>query len=72
MTEYVLISTLEHEIEAMLLETVLQECQIPYRLRCYHDLAYDGLFQASLGWGAVYAPASSRDEILAILIDIRK
>lgn len=69
--DYEFISTLEHEIEAGVLEAVLKDRQIPYRLRCFHDLAYDGLFQSSLGWGAVYAPQSRRDEILTILADIR-
>lgn len=70
--DYVVIAVLEHEIEASLLEAVLQDQRIPYRLRSYRDIAYDGLFQASLGWGAIYATASKREEILAILADIRK
>lgn len=70
--EYIRIATLENEIEARLLEAVLQERQIDHRLRSYHDLAYDGLFQASLGWGALYAAAADQTEILAILKDIRQ
>ncbi|MDF2501200.1 MAG: hypothetical protein K0Q77_1914 [Anaerosporomusa subterranea] len=70
--DYVIIAVLEHEIEASLLEAVLQDQGIPYRLRSYRDIAYDGLFQASLGWGVIYADAANREEILAILADIRK
>jgi hypothetical protein len=70
--EYVVVAVLANEFEARLLEAVLQDREIPHRLRSYHDIAYDGLFQASLGWGAIYATASNREEILDILADIRK
>lgn len=66
------IAVIEHEIEARLLESVLNERQIPHRLRSYYDLAYDGLFQASRGWGTVYAAEEYRDEIIAVLADIRQ
>lgn len=66
------ICTIEHEIEAQLLEAVLTDMGIAYRLRSYHDLAYDGLFQASLGWGEVYAAADDKETIFSVLADIRQ
>ncbi len=70
--EYIKAATLENEIEARLLDSVLDERQIPHRMRSYHDTAYDGLFQAQKGWGYVSAPALHREEILEIIADLRK
>jgi hypothetical protein len=68
---FVNIATLDNIIEAQLIDSVLNEYGIPHRIRSFHDTAYDGLFQFQLGWGALWAPVSSRTEILEILNDIR-
>ena len=65
------IAVLENIIEAQLIEPVLVEQNIPYRIRSYHDTAYDGLFQFQLGWGVVSAPIEYKKEITEILNDIR-
>ena len=70
--EYIKAATLENEIEARLLDSVLNERNIPHRMRSYFDTAYDGLFQAQKGWGYVSAPGSYRGEILEIISDLRK
>jgi hypothetical protein len=72
MEGYVKAATLENQIEALLLESVLKERGIPHFLRSYHDTAYDGLFQAQKGWGVVTAPEDRLEEILEILQDLRK
>jgi len=72
MEGYVKVATLENDIEALLLESVLKERGIPHFLRSYHDTAYDGLFQAQKGWGLVTAPEDRLREILEILQDLRK
>jgi hypothetical protein len=72
MEDYIKVATLNNEIEARLLESILDERDIPYRLRSYHDTAYDGLFQTQKGWGTISAPASCKDEITEILSDMRK
>lgn len=72
MEGYVKVATLENDIEALLLESVLKERGIPHLLRSYHDTAYDGLFQAQKGWGLVTAPEGRLREILEILQDLRK
>jgi hypothetical protein len=72
MEGYVKVATLDNEIEALLLESVLEERGTPYVLRSYHDTAYDGLFQSQKGWGVVSAPRERREEILAIIEDLRK
>ena len=60
------------EAEAQLLESILKERDIPHLIRSYHDTAYDGIFQAHMGWGHVEAPRSRREEVLALLEEIRK
>jgi len=55
-----------NEIEAMFLDEILTERQIPHLIRSYHDSAYDGLWQLQSGWGHIEAPEEYRDEILTI------
>ncbi len=56
----------KNEIEAMLLDEILAEKQIPHLIRSYHDSAYDGLWQTQSGWGHIEAPEEYADEILII------
>jgi hypothetical protein len=71
MKPYIKIATLENIMEAQQLESILAEKDIPYRLRSFHDTAYDGLFQFQKGWGELFAPAAFRDEIIEIVEDLR-
>ena len=72
MEDYKKAVTLDNEIEAGLLESILKERGIPHRMRSYHDTAYDGLFQTQKGWGIINAPESHQEEIKEILSDVRK
>jgi hypothetical protein len=56
----------KNEIEAILLDEILSERQIPHIIRSYHDSAYDGLWQLQSGWGHIDAPEEYKDEILNI------
>lgn len=69
--QFVKITTLENLIEAQVLEDVLSEREIPFRIRSFHDTAYDGLFQLQKGWGEIYAPAEYEREILGIISSVR-
>jgi hypothetical protein len=53
----------QNEIEAILLDEILKEKQIPHIIRSYRDSAYDGLWQTPTGWGHVEAPEEYREEI---------
>jgi len=66
------IAVLENEAQAGLLDTILEERQIPHIMQTYHDSAYDGLFQFQKGWGAILALPQYRDEIMAALEDIKR
>ena len=64
---FVKIANIENGIEAQVLESALKEREIPYRIRSFHDTAYDGLFQFQKGWGEIYAPTERKEEILEII-----
>ena len=66
------IATIRNEIEAMCLKGELDERGIPHAIQSNYDLAYDGLFQFSSGWGHVEAPSDRRDAILEILAEVRQ
>lgn len=69
--DYVKVAVLEHEIEARLLASILRERDIPFRIRSYHDTAYDGLFQTQKGWGIVSAPSRNESAIMEIIDELR-
>ena len=66
------IAVLDNEVQAELMDGVLSDRNIPHIMQTYHDSALDGLFQAGKGWGVILAHASSREEILAALADVRR
>lgn len=65
------IAILDNEVQARLLSSMLEEKNIPHLLRTYHDSAYDGLFQAELGWGHIEAESEYRERIEEVLADIK-
>ncbi|HHX23478.1 MAG: hypothetical protein ACOX2A_08030 [Tepidanaerobacteraceae bacterium] len=72
MEEVIKVATLENEIEAKLLASLLEEFGIPHLVGTYRDSVYDNIFQTQKGWGFVNAPISYKKQILDILNDIRK
>ena len=66
------IAVLDNEVQAELVDSVLSERDIPHIMRSYHDSALDGIYQAKSGWGHVEAPASFRDEIVAVIEELRR
>jgi hypothetical protein len=60
------ILVLNNQIEASLLDEILNERNIPHLMRSYHDLAYDGLWATQTVWGQLDAPPEYREEILEI------
>lgn len=70
MEEYKKIILLENEVEAGLLQSELEQKKILFNIITYHDIAYDGIFQAQKGWGFVEAPERFREEIINIYQDL--
>ncbi len=69
--EFINIAILENIIEAQLIDSILNEQNIPHIIRSFYDTAYDGLFQFQMGWGELCAPFSYKQEIIDILNDVR-
>ena len=63
---------LEHQIEAQIVDDFLTGQEIPHYIKSFYSGAYDGLFQLSSGWGAVFAPQAYHRIIQEILSDLRK
>ncbi|KPK46356.1 MAG: hypothetical protein AMK74_00545 [Nitrospira bacterium SM23_35] len=70
--EYKKVATLENEIEARLLDSVLDERNIPHLIISYYDTAYDGLYQTQKGWGYISAPGAYLEKIREIISCLRK
>ena len=66
MSAPVKILTFSNEFEAMLLDGLLTEKNIPHIIRSYRDSAYDGLWQTQTSWGHLEAPEEYTNEILEI------
>ena len=63
MSSPVKILMFKNQVEALLLDEILTEKQIPHIIRSYHDSAYDGLWQTQTGWGHIEAPEEFSEEI---------
>jgi hypothetical protein len=66
------ILTLKNEIEATLLDEILNERGIAHIIRTFHDSAYDGMWQTDTAWGLVEADEENKDEILKIYEEMSK
>jgi hypothetical protein len=69
--DFIKIAVLDNSIEAQLIESIMNERNIPHRLRSFYDTAYDGLFQVQKGWGELFAPAALKEDILGIIRNVR-
>jgi hypothetical protein len=63
---------LENDQEALLLDSILDERDIPHEIKSYHDTAFNGLYQTQKGWGHISAPRVYHEEIMGIISDLRK
>jgi len=70
--EYKKVATLENEIEARLLDSILNERNIPHLITSYYDTPFDGLYQTLKGWGYISAPGACIEEIREIITHLRK
>ena len=69
--KFIKIIILENAIEAQVIGSILEQHQIPHRIRSFYDTAYNGLFQVQKGWGELSAPEAYKQEILLIVNDIQ-
>jgi hypothetical protein len=69
--EFSKVAVLESMIEAQLIDSILNEQNIPHQIRSFHDTAYNGLFQVQKGWGELRSPALYKQQILKIIDIVR-
>jgi hypothetical protein len=68
--KFVKILSLENEVQARLMDSILSDRGIPHLIRSYQDVAYDGLFQLQKGWGHVEAPERFKKQVEDIFEDL--
>jgi hypothetical protein len=68
---FVPIATLNHDVEAVLLDAMLVDDDIPHFMQSYHDFALNSIYQLQKGWGQVSAPERCRAQILELLDEVR-
>ena len=66
------VSDLANEIEAQILDQVLNENNILHLIKPYGDTAYGNLLEFGRGWGFIRAAEKDKETILALLADIRQ
>jgi hypothetical protein len=62
---------LDNQVEASLLDAMLQQDGVPHLVRSYQDRAYGRLWQFQNGWGYVETPAQYAGGVRALLTLIR-
>ena len=72
MSKLAKILSLGNEFEAMLLDDLLTERDIPHIMKSYRDSAYNGLWQTQSIWGHLEAPEEFKDEITDIYTNMSK
>ncbi len=63
---------LENEFEADMFCEMLETEQIPHVVVNHHSLAYNGLFQMTLGWGHVDIPDEFRAQAESLMEQYRQ
>ena len=58
---------LNNQVEASLLDVLLQQDGVPHLVHSFHDRAYDTLWQFQFGWGYVETPARYASGVQALL-----
>lgn len=72
MDKYVKVIEFENVAEATLIQSILENEDIPFIIRSYRDSAYDGLFQFQKGWGRLEAPEEFKERILLLYKDMNQ
>lgn len=71
MSRWVKAGTVENRFEGDRVSQALNEAEIPFLLKSFHDTAYSGLYVPQKGWGAVMVPREFEDEVKKIISDVK-
>lgn len=63
---------MENEFEADVIAAMLDEENIPNQVISHASLAYDGLFQMTLGWGHLEVPEEFQEKTLKLIDDYKE
>lgn len=58
---------LDNEFEADVIAALFDEEKIPYTIVNHYSLAYDGLFQMTLGWGHLEIPVDYQERAVELI-----
>ncbi len=72
MSRWVKAGTVENRFEGDRVSQALDEAEIPFLMKSYHDTAYNGLYVLQKGWGVVMVPREFKDEAKKIVSDVKK
>jgi hypothetical protein len=67
--EYENILVLSNLVEADLMDRLLFEADIPFYVRPWHDISFDGVFVEQNGYGWLMGRRADREKILTIYND---
>ena len=67
--EYENVLVLRNLVEADLMEKILKEMDIPFYVRPWHDVNFDGIFAEQKGYGWLMGRKADEDTIKAIYHD---
>jgi hypothetical protein len=68
---FVKLLELKNEIEAQLLQSLLEERKIPHAVKRYANPALGGFFQTEFGWGCLEGAPEDAEAIRALYDDIK-
>jgi len=60
------------KFEADRFSGILKDEKIPHVVVSHHDLAYDGIFQVSLGWGHIEIPLEFKNDANMLYTNYKK
>ena len=66
------VAVLQNEPEAMIIEQILNEENIPHLVKSYFDGAYGNLFQLGERWGELQCQPEDKQRVLSLLKEVRK
>jgi hypothetical protein len=65
------IAVLDSEVQAELVDSVLSERGIPHLMQTYDASVLPWMAYTKPGWGHIEAPGDSREEILAVIEELK-
>jgi len=72
MADWVKAGVVENRFEGDRVSQALQEAEIPFMMKTFHDTAYDGLYIPQKGWAVVMVPEGLREKAEKVVLEVKK